>query len=248
MINRIKIVLKKISLPFALLALIISCEKEIKIDFTEQNIESSTVAEIAINYPKAEGTKDVANLINKTLKNHIISQTNFNKDTLTNASINDAIKQFNNDFNNFKNDFPDSTQKWEIFIDGEVTYHSPEVISIAVNSYLDTGGAHGNTNVRFFNFNSQTGKLLLNKDHINNIKALSKIVEEKLKDELEHHSGNEPIEDLFFGEGFQLPESIGYSDEGIIILYNPYEIASYAQGIIEFTIPFEEINSFLNLN
>ena len=47
---------------------------------------------------------------------------------------------------------------------------------------------------------------------------------------------------------FELPESLGYSDEGLIILYNPYEIASYAQGIIEFSIPYEDVNSFLNVN
>ena len=56
------------------------------------------------------------------------------------------------------------------------------------------------------------------------------------------------MEDEFFGKDFQLPETIGYSDEGIIILYNPYEIASYAQGIVEFTIPFEDVSSFLNVN
>lgn len=55
------------------------------------------------------------------------------------------------------------------------------------------------------------------------------------------------MEDYFFGKDFQLPESIGFSDEGVIILYNPYEIASYSQGIIEFTIPYEEIESNLNL-
>ena len=54
-------------------------------------------------------------------------------------------------------------------------------------------------------------------------------------------------EDYFFGKDFQLPESIGFSDEGVIILYNPYEIASYSQGIIEFTIPYNEIDANLNL-
>ena len=56
------------------------------------------------------------------------------------------------------------------------------------------------------------------------------------------------MEDFFFGKDFQLPETLGYSDEGLIVLYNPYEIASYSQGIIEFTIPYSEISSFLNIN
>ena len=66
----------------------------------------------------------------------------------------EAAKQFDTEYANFKNQFADSDQKWEALIDGEVTYESPELISIAINSYLDTGGAHGNGYVKFFNFNT----------------------------------------------------------------------------------------------
>jgi len=240
--------LKKYSFIVIILTLIFSCKEEIKIDFLEQNIERNDVTEISINFPKAEGTKDIANKINKTISDHIVSQMNLNEDDPSTVSIDNAITTFNTEFKNFKNDFPDTAQKWEAFVDGEVTYRSPEIISIAINTYLDTGGAHGNTNVVFFNFNAQTGELFKTKDLIKNIEALSDVIKEKLKDEIKANSDNESMEDEFFGKEFQLPESLGYSDEGIIILYNPYEIASYAQGIIEFTIPFEDVSSFLNVN
>jgi hypothetical protein len=42
-----------------------------------------------------------------------------------------------------------------------------------------------------------------------------------------------------------MPANIGYNDEGVIFLYNVYEIAPYARGIIEFTMPFETISEFL---
>lgn len=248
MFNRILDILKKTYLLFVLPFLIISCNKEVKIGFTEENIETSEHADISINFPKAEGTNDVANRINTTLQNYIVDQTNLSEDSQTSLSIHDAVAKFNYEFNSFKSDFPDSTQKWEAFIDGEVTHRSPELICIAINSYLDTGGAHGNTNVRFFNFNPQTGTSLHTKDLIGNIKGFSEVVEQKLKDEIKTNTDNESMEDEFFGKDFQLPETIGYSDEGIIILYNPYEIASYAQGIVEFTIPFEDVSSFLNVN
>ncbi|MCK8479143.1 DUF3298 and DUF4163 domain-containing protein [Flavihalobacter algicola] len=248
MFNRILDILKKISLLFALLALVISCNKEVKIDFTETHIETSEAADISINFPKAEGTEIIANRINNTLQNYIINQTNISEDSLEHVSIHDAISRFNYEFNSFKNDFPESSQQWEAFIDGEVTYRSPEIICIAINSYLDTGGAHGNTNVRFFNFNPQTGTVLNMKDLISNQEGLSKIIERELLKNIKNGTENQPTEDVFFGKDFQLPESIGFSDEGLIVLYNPYEIAAYAQGIIEFTIPFTEVNSFLNVN
>ncbi|WP_431133371.1 DUF3298 and DUF4163 domain-containing protein [Psychroserpens mesophilus] len=239
--------MKKHLLYIIILSFFFSCKEDVKIEFSEANIETSEDADISINFPKATGNKDASELINSTIQNYIISQTNLSEDSLTNLTIEDAVKRFNTEFNNFKNDFPDSPQKWEAFIDGEVTYRSPEVICIAINTYLDTGGAHGNTNIKFFNFDSQTGKLYSKADLITDVQALSEIIENTLKNHVKSDSG-ESMENFFFGKDFQLPESIGFSDEGLIVLYNPYEIASYSQGIIEFTISFEEISSFLNIN
>lgn len=246
MFNRFYQILKKYFFLIAVLGLVYSCNEEVKIEFSEEHIETTEDAEISINFPKAEGNKDVSELINKTLQNYIVSQTNLNEDSLVNHSIEDAVKRFNSEFKTFKTDFPDSSQKWEAFIDGEVTYRSSDIISIAINTYLDTGGAHGNTNVKFFNFNPQTGELISKADIISNFEKLSEVIELKLNEHSKSNS-DDPMEDFFFGNDFQLPESIGFSDEGLIILYNPYEIASYSQGIIEFTIPFEEINSFINV-
>ncbi|WP_460220583.1 DUF3298 and DUF4163 domain-containing protein [Psychroserpens sp. MEBiC05023] len=249
MFNRIPNIVKKSCLLFVILISLISCKKEITIDFIETQIETSETAEIALNFPKAEGTETIANPINATLENYIVTQINFSEDIPSQLTIDDAISKFNYEFISFKNEFPDAGKKWEVFVDGEVTYRSPEVISIAINSYLDTGGAHGNTRVKFFNFNPQTGDLIDINDILKNKEAFSKVVSQKLKEDIASNSNNDALlEDLFFGEKFQLPESLGYSDEGIIILYNTYEIASYSQGIVEFTIPFEEINSFLNIN
>ncbi|MFK7782622.1 DUF3298 domain-containing protein [Psychroserpens sp.] len=229
------------------LVTIFSCKNEVEIKFIEENIETSKAADISINFPKAEGDKAVSELINSVIQNYIVSQTNLTDDSLNNVSIDEAVKRFNTEFKTFKNDFPESSQKWEAFIDGEVTYRSPEVICIAVNSYLDTGGAHGNTHIKFFNFNPQTGQLYSKAEIINDIQGLSGVITNKLKEEVKSNS-DEPMEEFFFGKDFQLPESLGFSDEGLIVLYNPYEIASYSQGIMEFTIPFEDINSYFNIN
>ena len=240
--------MKKYSLLLVLLTLVYSCEKEVNIDFSEDNIESSKSTEISINFPKAEGTEAVASKINKTISTYIVNQINLSEDTIENITIDDAVNTFNDAFNSFKSDFPESSQKWEAFIDGEVTYRSPEVICIAINSYLDTGGAHGNTTVKFFNFDPQSGKLLRKKDLIDNMGAFSEVVQQQLLEIIKANGENDSMADVFFGKDFQLPETLGYSDKGLIILYNRYEIASYAQGIVEFTIPFEEVNSYLAIN
>lgn len=248
MYNKIASILKKTGLLFFFVLALYSCKEDVSIVFSEENIESSTDTEISINYPISTTKTETGKLINKTLENYIAAQLNLSEESTKNTNIKEALKQFNTEFVSFKKEFPEASQKWEAFIDGEVTFQSAELISIAINSYLDTGGAHGNTHVKFFNFNAQTGKLYSKDDLIVNADELSKVVQKKLKAEIEANSNEESMEDIFFGKEFQLPESIGYSDEGLIILYNPYEIASYAQGIIEFTIPFEEVSIFLNVN
>jgi hypothetical protein len=246
MFNRLYQILKNYIVSVLILSLFFTCGEEIYVDFLEEQITTSEAAEISINFPKAKGNAVVSEAINNTIKNHIVNQTNLSEDSLTNISIADAVDRFNTEFKNFKTNFPDSAQKWEAFIDGEVTYRSADVICIAINSYLDTGGAHGNTNVKFFNFNPQTGELYSKQELIDNFEGLSVLIENKLHENLKSNSGD-VTEDFFFGKNFQLPESIGYSDEGLIILYNPYEIASYSQGIIEFTIPYNEVDAFMSI-
>ena len=65
---------------------------------------------------------------------------------------------------------------------------------------------------------------------------------------LEVEEDNLTMEDFFFGKPFQLPENIGFSDDGLVLLYNAYEIASYNQGYTEFIIPFDDVESYLKIN
>ena len=240
--------MKKARLTILILLLLISCKKKVQVDFSEDIIETSEGADIVLNFPKAAGTKEITDRINQTLKNYIIKQINGSENDDTDRNLKDAVATFNNDYKTFKNDFPDTAQQWEVFIDGEVTYRSPQIISIAITSYLDTGGAHGNTNVRFFNFDPKTGEQYTKKNLLSNAQGLSEVIEKRLKEDIQSDSDNNVIKDAFFGKDFHFPETIGYSAEGLIILYNPYEMASYAQGIVEFTIPFSEVKHFLKIN
>ena len=165
-----------------------------------------------------------------------------------NISVSEAISAFNKEYKAFKDDFQDSSQKWEVKVDGEVIYESPEVICLSLQSYIDTGGAHGNGKVTFLNFNPETGAILNQNDIINNTAEFKKIAEKAFKEQTKPKDSNETIEDFFFGEDFQLPSNIGFTDAGLVLLYNNYEIASYAQGITEILLPYSQIKDVLKLN
>ena len=220
---------------------IISCNKEVDITFTEFNIKLDENAIIEINAPRAEGDESVSNAINSTIENLIVNTISFSEDSNSEASLSDAIKKFDSIYVAFKDNFEENSLAWESIIDSEVTYQSPEIICVAINSYLNTGGAHGNMNISFLNFNSQTGEILQNEDLFKSEKEFIEIAKTYFNIEMQESSVDSNFDDYFFGDGFHLPTNIGFSDEGVILLYNVYEIASYSEGITEFTIPFEKV-------
>jgi Deacetylase PdaC/Protein of unknown function (DUF3298) len=222
---------------------IFSCLEEATLSFTEINEVFENNATIEINIPRAEGNSQLASAINSKIENHIANMLNFSEDDADSISLDDAVKKFDAEYNAFKNDFEESALVWEALFDGEVTYQSSEIISIAINSYLNTGGAHGNTNITFLNFNSRNGNLLGFDDLFTNKEEFTKRIKPYFDKETKDSNIN-----YFFDEGFYLPANIGFNEDGVIFFYNVYEIASYADGITEFTVPFEDINSFLKLN
>ncbi len=247
MFNKSIITLKNICLFMGAFLVLFSCKKDLPLSFTEQHLETSENAIVDINYPKAEGGKAVADRINKTIENFLANEINMSEMQEDDLSLSDAIINFDNEYKSFKEDFSDSTQQWEAMIESEVTYISEAVICVSVNSYIDTGGAHGNSRVAFLSFDKKTGTLLKSEDLITDEEAFKDFVKPYFIKATQSLSNDNSFEDLFFGEDFQLPENIGFGEDGLILLYNVYEIASYSQGFTEFSIPYEKAKPYLNI-
>ena len=226
-----------------LVLMFVSCETETKITFEEIEITSKNNSIVSINIPKASGTTEIANNINESFSNTITNILNFEKSD-DDENIEELIIKFNDEFNSFKNDFPDSSQVWEAQIDGDVMYQSSKVISIAITTYINTGGAHGQLTITFLNFDSQTGFQISNADLFTDIETIETI--ENITQSYFEKTINEKNISVFDANGFELPTNIGFTEDGILMLYNVYEVASYADGIIQFTVPYNEISSYLN--
>lgn len=233
--------LKTKFVPLLFLISLFSCEEMTLVSFTETNALYEDNAIIEINIPKAEGTSDRSHAINKVIENHIANMLVFLEEPSDTLQLDFAIKTFDTEYKSFKDGFGESAMVWDASFDGEVTYQSSELISIAINSYVNSGGAHGNLNVTFFNFDA-SGNLLSFDDLFTDKDALTEVVKTYFEEETKGSEVN-----YFFGEPFSLPANIGFNDEGVIFFYNVYEIASYADGITEFTVPFEAVYSYLNI-
>ena len=218
---------------------------EFTLEFSENTIEKNDVINIELIFPKAKGSSDIATKINSEIESTIIKNIAFFEEDTNTLNLENVIFEIEKRYTSFKEDFEDSAIKWDVNISGEVVYKSPEIITVGLDSYTFTGGAHGNSVITLLNFNSSTGQLLTIEDLFTDKTKLTAIVKSKLDKEINLNSSNDSY---FFSDGFKLPENIGFSDDGVIFLYNTYEIASYAQGVTEFTIPYEDIQDMLKVN
>lgn len=133
---------------------------------------------------------------------------------------------------------------------GDTLWISSSVISLYYNESTYTGGAHGNYNTSYYNFDATNGKLLELNEIVKDTLALNKLAEVKFKAEetaMAKENGMEfKMEDYFFPENkFILPQNIGITKEGLRLLYNPYEVAAYARGMIILDIPWQELKGIV---
>jgi len=234
---------KKYSILLCSFVLFFGCKEDLSLYFSEVNITTDNNTLVEINIPKAFGDSTISNNINSEISKLIISQLNIgDSETSTSKTIEESVTAFNNEYRAFVSDFPESTQPWEAQIDGEVMFQSEKVISISLTFYINTGGAHGNLHISLLNFNALTGKSIDNNDLFNNSEAFKNIAKIHFDNTIKDKNT------LFEPDNFILPENIGYTEEGLMLLYNVYEIAPYSTGTIEFTIPYNEVDSVLVLD
>ena len=184
--------------------------------------------------------------INFKIEEAIISSLS---DASKKTSLKSILKDFNTEYLNFRKDFSEDTEAiWELYIETEKIYQSEEIITIAISAYEFKGGAHGNDKIKLLNLNAKTGDVLHKRDIIDDLKRFEAIAATHFIKSLELEESQTEIQDFFFGKPFQLPENMGFSDDGLVLLYNTYEVASYDQGYTEFVIPFDEITTLLKMN
>ncbi|MFS4483616.1 PdaC/SigV domain-containing protein [Hyunsoonleella sp. 2307UL5-6] len=222
--------------------LFFSCKKDVELlSFSEVEITTKNNTLVEVFVPKALGKTPVSATINTTIENFIASLitsgTAENNDKL--LSVTNQIELFNQEYQSFNKEFPKAIQNWEAQIHGEVTFKSSKMISIVLTSYINTGGVHGNTSINFLNFDAITGKKISKEALLTDVKGFKTIAKSYFEKETLEEST------IIASSDFKLPENIGFSEDGIILLYNTYETLPYTKDIIEFTIPFEIANDYL---
>lgn len=133
-------------------------------------------------------------------------------------------------------------------ISGTVTRADDKLFSICVSEYSFTGGAHGETYTYGVNFDTKTGEKLsyeafgdisdsVRSFILKDIDASGNMAEEMLFPEYK-----ETIDEMF--ETGMKGKSFWFDNGRLIFAFQQYDIAPYASGILEFHIPYGDIEGF----
>ena len=117
------------------------------------------------------------------------------------------------------------------------------LLTYQVLSESYTGGAHGMYYSIPYIINIKNGEIVTENDLF--LPGYVAPVTGLIKDRLESEQGSDTFETMS-QDGMVPNGKCGVSIEGVTWFFQPYEIASYAEGIIKVTVPWAELKPYLN--
>lgn len=236
----------------SLFLLLAGCQKKLTFENQTYNKKSSLLCEdscpeINMSIPIAEGDAVVSDSINKKVFSVLKEIIYFGEKPYTSKDYDSLVSDFIGSYEKLKTEFPKDEFGWEAKIEGSIKYQTDSILNIEINHYAYTGGAHGYQGLRSLLFDPKTGKAITNNQLFKDSNAFKAFAEKKFRSKYkipENHSIN-ATKFMFEGDQFQLPINIFYTDKGLLLYYNRYEIAAYADGPKELLIPYEELKNFL---
>lgn len=139
---------------------------------------------------------------------------------------------------------------WTMEGTSRVIRQTKELLVIHTNSNWYTGGAHPISMEYYHNYDLKTHKKLslddvCEKDYAQKLLAVA----EKQFRKNEHLADTTKLDDAsgyFFENGkFLLNDNFMLTENGLLFLWNVYEIKSYAEGVTTLEIPFEDLKGIL---
>lgn len=157
------------------------------------------------------------------------------------GSLDDLAESFVEGYTLYTMEFPDGPGKWyfEARGDSSALLDDRFVLHLTFDEYM--GGAHPNAHTVLKNYSLADGEPLSIAE-FTDIDALRKRAEKAFRWQF----GLKRDDDLndrgfMFEDGvFTLPENIALTPRGYLLIYNPYEVSSYAEGEIRMLLPYEK--------
>jgi hypothetical protein len=227
-----------------------------QLTFTAQHYSKKTSLPCKDNCPKvtidvliAEGPEVASDSINKKVFDVVRKIIFFGEQPYAANNYDDLMASFIKSYEELKNEYPREALGWEGYVNAFIAYRSDKVLNINLEHYTYTGGAHGYAGKRSLLFNPETGKSLTYSDIFKDEAGFTNFSEKQFRKKFKIPMGKSINATglMFENDKFILPQNIFFTDEGLLLYYNPYEIASYAEQEKELLLPYSEIEQYLKV-
>ncbi|MFK7807642.1 MAG: RsiV family protein [Saprospiraceae bacterium] len=202
--------------------------------------------EVIAKYPIFEGGDTQARFkINANIAREMMESLEIG-DTSGLETIGQAVLLWSDAFKEYLSEDIGDKVTLTYFCDGKGTIHENHAVTeLPVTTY--TGGAHPNHYTTLANYNLKTGDEILLEDIITDEKKFKIIVEKAFYGYMNQKEESFQKEDFFWDKPFYLPANFALTEKGIKFIYNPYEIAAYVFGSMEFIVPYADLAGTINL-
>ena len=189
------------------------------------------------------GDSEVSEKINQTLHKHLVLAISQEEDPQVRDPqqlAEDFIAQQKEVVEKFGTDFP-----WRALANQSLYHQTDTLITIGVETQVLAGGAHGYGATSFFNFDPYTGRQYAQSELF--AEGFTDYVEGvfRQQEEIPSEASINSTGFWFENDRFHLPVNIGFEKDQVILVYNPYEIASYADGEFYLELPLNEVLPYL---
>lgn len=136
--------------------------------------------------------------------------------------------------------------RWEMEAGFDIS-ETDTYVCLMSHGWSYTGGAHGNGYTFYEYFSKADGLELSLEDFTTDLDALTTIAEKYFREhqEIEPGTSLNAVGFWFENDTFALNDNFYFSGGEMVFVYNSYEIAPYAAGVIDLTIPLSEIAGFV---
>lgn len=160
-----------------------------------------------------------------------------------NIPIDVMCESFIEGYKLFLLEFPDSEQKWYLEILGDSSIIGDDYYTLMLRHSEYLGGAHGTAFTRLQSFDLKTGNQIDFAGRFD-MRVVGKEAEKRFREanKLTPEADLNDAGFLFKDGKFTLPENMGLTPDGLLLIYNSYEVASFAQGATRILIPYAAIS------
>lgn len=208
-------------------------------------------AEFKISYSVfSGGDSAVTAALNKSIQDYVLSAVGGDAQSPFAQALDTAGRHFVDMYLNDLKENPDWVVGYSTEIKDTVPLLNSKVVTIQMDGYSFTGGAHPNPFGLLVSYDLSKGaKPLEIIDLVSDTNAVRPALERAYK-VLKGLKETDPLSDLVYPEIKQIPMpgNVGVAANGIRFFYNAYEIAPYAVGSSDVLLTWEQLGPLADKN